>query len=312
MQIVFTSDNNYLRYLGVTICSICENNADEDIVFHVVLSGQVQEPGKEYLKGIVSKYGKQLHFYPIHNDLLDILPAGKPGQPMHISTAAYYRLFLASILPESVDKVIYLDCDLIVEGSLKPMWETDMSGCPIAAVTDMDAASLERYRRLRYPVRYGYFNSGVLLINLKYWREHDCQKAFEDFIHKHLDRIVYHDQDVLNCVFQTDKKELPIRFNLQEAGLYTRVNLSWEYDDQLEEAIRKPVIVHYTTGQKPWNAGCTHPWKGLWYKYLAKTGITDFTPVKKKAKKLSVMGRIRKIMVKFGLVEPLFEYRKDI
>jgi len=312
MHIAFTSDNNYLRYLGVTMCSVCENNPQEQIRFHVVLSGEVQDEGRQYLEGIAAKYGAQLSFYPIHNDLLDILPAGKAGQPMHISTAAYYRLFLASILPADVDKVIYLDCDLLVIGSLRPMWDTDMTDCPIAAVTDMDAASLERYRRLRYPMKYGYFNSGVLLINLKYWRDNDCQKQFEQFINDHLDRIVYHDQDVLNFVFRDSKKELPIRFNLQEGGLYTRVNLSWEYDDQLEDAIKHPVIVHYTTGQKPWNTGCTHPWKSLWYTYLAKTGLTNFTPVRKKAKKTSFMGRVRKLMVKMGLVEPLYEYRKDI
>lgn len=312
MHIVFTSDDNYLRYLGVTMCSVCENNADVELEFHVVLSGQVSDEGRDYLVGIASKYARKVNFYPIRNGLLDILPAGKAGQPAHISTAAYYRLFLASILPERVEKVIYLDCDLVVVGSLRPMWETDMSGCPIGAVTDMDAASLERYRRLRYPVRCGYFNSGVLLINLRYWRREGSQGLFEDFINAHLDRIVYHDQDVLNYVFRDNKKELPIKFNLQEGGLYTRVNLSWEYDDQLEEAIKNPVIVHYTTGRKPWNTGCTHPWRGLWYEYLDKAGVRDFKPVRKKAKKKTMKGRIRDLAVKLGLVEPLYEYRKNL
>lgn len=311
MQIVFTSDNNYLPYLGVAMCSVCENNREEEITFHVVLSGEVKEEGKQYLEGICDRYGKQLRFYPIHNDLLKILPAGEAGQPMHISNAAYYRLFLASILPEDIDQVLYLDCDLIVEKSLLPLWNTDMTDCPVAAVPDMDEAVLDKYRRLRYSPSLGYFNSGVLLINLKYWREHNCQGQFEQFVAEHLDRIVYHDQDVLNVVFRENKKVLPIKFNVQEAALYTRVNISWEYDEQLEEALKDPVIIHYTTWKKPWNVGCSHPWKSEWYRYLRIAGLKDFKPVKKEGK-TSLYGRIRKLMVKVGLLEPLYRYRTDV
>lgn len=312
MQIVFTSDNNYLRYLGVAMCSICENNRGEEICFHVILSGEVQDEGKQYLEEICGRYGKGIKFYPIHNELLKVLPAGEAGQPAHISNAAYYRLFLSSILPEDVDKVLYLDCDLIAVRSLVSLWDTDMADCPVAAVPDMDEAALDKYRRLQYPPALGYFNSGVLLVNLKYWREHDCQGQFENYIAEHLDRIVYHDQDVLNVVFCRNKKVLPIKFNVQEAALMTRVNISWEYDEQLEEALKEPVIIHYTTWKKPWNEGCEHPWKSEWYKYLDITGVKDFKQVKKPAAKVSMMARVRMLMVRLGLLEPVYQYRCDV
>ena len=312
IDIVFTSDNNYLRYQGVTICSICENDRDADIRFHVVLSGEVTDEGKNYLQEICCRYGKSLFFYPIHHELLGVLPAGESGQPVHISGAAYYRLFLASILPDTIDRVLYLDCDLIAMHSLAPLWNWNIDGCPVAAVPDMDEAVLDKYRRLRYPTAHGYFNSGVLLINLKYWREHNCQGMFEHYVSEHLDRIVYHDQDVLNAIFHDSKCVLPIRFNVQEAALYTRVNISWEYDEQLAEALKDPLIVHYTTWQKPWIEGCSHPWKDLWYKYLRIVGTGDFKPVKMPRRKVSLMGRARNIMVKFGLLEPMYQFRRDL
>lgn len=311
MHIVFTTDNNYVRYLAVSMCSICESNRNADLTFHVVLSGEVSSQNKALVSDLAKKYDANIVFYSIDNDLLSILPAGKEGQPGHISVAAYYRLFLASILPESLDKVIYLDCDLIVEGSLEQMWETDISGHPVAAVPDMTESDLIHYRQLKYSPKLGYFNSGVLLINLKYWRENDCQGMFETFVNEHLDRIVYHDQDVLNYVFRESKILLPIKYNVQEGALYERVNISWEYDEQLEEALKSPGIIHYTTGQKPWNTGCKHPWKSEWYKYLELAGIKDFEPVKKKTKK-TAMQIIRELFVFLGIVEPLFSYRKDL
>lgn len=298
--------------MGVTMCSICENNRGEELSFHVVLSGEVSEERKLFVQGIAQKYGADIKFYPINNDLLDVLPAGKDGQPDHISVAAYYRLFLASILPTDIDKVIYLDCDLIDAGSLKDLWDTDIAKYPIAAIPDMTEADLIHYRQLKYSPKLGYFNSGVLLVNLKYWRENQCQNQFESFIHDYIDRIVYHDQDVLNYIFRENKIILPLKYNVQEGALYERVNISWEYDEQLEEALSNPVIIHYTTGQKPWNTGCKHPWKSEWYKYLEKLEIKDFKPVKKKGPKKTTFQLLRELMVKAGVVEPLFQYRKDL
>ena len=312
MNIVLTSDNNYLTYLGVTICSICENNRGEELAFHVILSGEVAEAGKEFLCEITGRYGAALQFYAIDENLLCNLPVFETGQPGHISKAAYYRLFLASILQENIDKVLYLDCDLVVTKPLGSLWDTDIEGCPLAAVPDMTEHDLIHYSKLRYSPKLGYFNSGVMLVNLKYWRENDCQKQFENFVSEHLDRIVYHDQDVLNYVFRETKMLLPIKYNVQEGALYERVNISWEYDEQLEEALRGPVIIHYTTGQKPWNKGCKHPWKDEWYKYLEKAGVKDFKPVEKKGPRKSAMQIARQALVRLGLLEPLYKYRNGI
>lgn len=312
MDIAFTSDNNYLTYLGVTLCSICENNRGTQLNFHIIMSDKITSGKEKILYDISNRYNASLNLYSISEDLFMSFPLTKSENINHISLATYFRLYLSEILPNSIDKVLYLDCDIICNGSIMGLWNTDIRNVAVGVVPDMDEANLNIYRRLRYPVMLGYFNAGVLLVNLEYWRSNKVREECLAYIDANADTLLYNDQDVLNYVFRNMKTLLPIKYNVQESALYERVNISWEYDEQLEEALRNPVIIHYTTGQKPWNTGCKHPWKSEWYKYLEKSGIDDFKPIKTKRPKKTAFQVLRELMVKVGIVESLFRYRKDL
>lgn len=191
LNIVLSTDNNYVMPTGILMCSVCVNTPCK-IAFFVLTGKGFSEKSKSLMQQSVKGYDASVVFLPVPENLESLLPMGKPGQPQYITVATYYRLFLQDILPESIDKVLYLDGDIVCRSSLLPLWNTDIEGKPVAAVYEIENND-HRYERLCYDEKDGYFNAGVLLINLKYWREHDVQARFFNYLNNHSDRIIYHD-----------------------------------------------------------------------------------------------------------------------
>ena len=205
------------------------------------------------------------------DNLFSDFPIGKSYQTDHVgsSMATYYRLFLSRVLSDNIEKVIYLDGDILVMDSLQGLWNIDMSEKAIAAVPDSYNNDITHYNRLRYSQEQGYFNAGVLLINLKYWREHKVENIFLDYVINYPERLACHDQDVMNYVFKDVKIELPIKYNmLNEYWFDVRYSLiSWEYEQQILDGQKNPVIIHFTCIPKPWYKNCKHPYKKMFEKY---------------------------------------------
>ena len=267
MDIVACTDKRNVMPTGVMMISVCENNPEVDIHFHLVTDTDVSTSQCNDLKELLASYkGKAITFYPIPLNMID---NQFPNIDKRIPRTAYYRLFLSALLPEKVDKVLYFDGDIIVRHSLTELWNTDVSGHALAAVPDMREGVIDRYNRLKYSPSWGYFNSGMLLINLKYWREHHALERFLDCIQKHHAQLVYHDQDVLNDVFHEQKIMLPIKFNFQHGHLWKEPLYDyWKYEQQVLEARKDPVIIHYTGG-KPWTKYIKYhnPYSSSFYKY---------------------------------------------
>lgn len=197
-------------------------------------------------------------------ELFKNFPMSESYQTGHLSSmATYYRLYMTEVLPSFVSKVLYLDGDIIVRDSLKLLWNTDISGVAVAAVTDTANNTMMPYDFLRYSPSLGYFNAGVLLINLDYWRENRVLDTFLQFVREHPERLHSHDQDVLNYCFRNAKITLPIKYNVMtEFSKKDAHNwLSWEYEEQLEEAQKHPVIVHFAVAPKPWHSDCPNPYR---------------------------------------------------
>ncbi len=269
MDIVVCTDINYIMPCGIMMTSLCENNKDELITFHFIINDTVTPPFKEQLTKIAKFYSKEIEFITMDDNELKGLPI-----PLKRYTASvYYRMFLAKILPLDIHKVLFLDGDIIIRRSLIPLWETDISDVAIGAIPDMGDANMEFYNRLQYDSSKGYFNGGVLLINLDYWRTHDVLERLLDYLAKYPSRIVLNDQDVMNVVLQDEKRNLPLKFNMQEGYLYSHnSNFEWgKYGDELNEALTTPTIIHYTHKIKPWYKECPHPYKDEYLKYKEMT-----------------------------------------
>ncbi len=273
MDIAICLDKNFVIPSGIMMTSVCENNRSENICFHIV-SADLTEEGKEDLREIAERYQAGINFYPIDDKLTARLPIGQKWQSYHMqSIASYYRLFLSSILPENIEKIIYLDGDIIVNSSLRELWETDMEGYGMAAVPDVLFCRDYHSSRLGYEQSKGYCNAGVLLLNLKYWRENEIEKACLDFVESSAEKIICHDQDVLNWIFRDRKILLDLTYNVQQDFLYSKKHqkLTEEFSTQLDAAQKSPVIIHYIYGIKPWHKECLHPYRDKYLKYRALT-----------------------------------------
>ncbi|MDR1623925.1 MAG: glycosyltransferase family 8 protein [Tannerellaceae bacterium] len=270
IHIACNIDTRFTTHCAVTLVSLFENNKTSDICVHIIASG-LPDADQEILKNLAVRYGNEVRFYFPPSDLLSSFSIKKCGK--RISMAAYYRCMLSVILPEQLDKVLYLDCDIVVLGDIMELWETDMSTCGVACVDDISKDEDERYERLHYDKSYSYFNSGVLLINLSYWREHEVDKQCVRYFRTYPERILFNDQDLLNVVLYKDKVFVPLKWNMQD-GFY-RYGIEKKVSDwpAFRQALLHPVILHYTN-KKPWNYDSMHPLKGEYYNYL------DMTPWK--------------------------------
>lgn len=299
MNIVCCTDHNYVMPTGVMICSACVNHSNCRINFHVICNKDVTDEDKNDLTNIVRQYHHSICFYPVEFEIPSSFTINRGRQPKHITISAYYRLFLAQILPQKIDKVLYLDCDIIVRHSLEEMYNTDIKNYAVGVVTDMGDGSLLFYSYLRYSPKYGYFNSGVLLINLSYWRNKNLLQDFIDFATQYPERVILHDQDIMNFVLKDQKKQLPLTYNFQHGFLFEELGISWEYEEELKETIKNPYILHFT-GKKPWVKGCDHPYRDEFIKYKELT-IWKETPLWK-APKTTWRMQIKKILVSWGLM----------
>lgn len=292
MNIAFSTDNNYLQYCLIAICSICENNKGEELNFYI-LNKSLSDSNKCLLNDFIKKYEKvSVQYLQVQESDIKDLPIGRSDQiNKYVSIETYFRLFLANLLPESVEKIIYLDCDIIVRKSLLDLWNVDLTGKAIAGITDSSTYKVSTYNRLRYNPKIGYFNGGVLVLNLKYWRENNCFNEFMDFIKNYPERIVWHDQDVLNYVLRNNKIHLSFEFNLQDELLNPEEETTMLYTDfeEMYKAGKDPVIIHYSSRRKPWFVECDSPYKNEYFKYRALTPFKNAQLLKRKLNKKEII-----------------------
>jgi lipopolysaccharide biosynthesis glycosyltransferase len=311
MDIVVCTDHRFVMPTGVMMYSLCSNNPEADVTIHVLIDDNVTEKDKEDLTTTISRFpnGKVL-FYNVDLSLLPAFPSLEKRQG-EISKAAYYRLMLSEILPESVHKVLYMDGDLIVRGSLSPLWDTDLTGYAIAAVPDGVGGDIEIFNRLRYPFEIGYFNSGVMLVNLDYWREHAVINEFYDFIKTRAEDIALWDQDVLNFVFQDRKTSLPIKYNFTSGFLFKPPKFDyWKNEKEFKEALQNPVVVHFA-GDKPWYVyqRVPHPFTSTWMLYQNQT-LWKGVMWEKRSMKLRIVNFISDTLRRFRVIPQVhtFDY----
>lgn len=301
MDIVACTDKWFVMPTGVMMYSVCVNNPEVDIVFHVIHDDSVTSKDRRDLEETVTVFeGKSITFYHVDVTKFPCFPNITVG--MAITQATYYRLMLSEILPKTIRKVLYLDGDMIIRHSLLPLWNTDLKDYAVGAVPGSES-NPEHYHRLNYPSQLGYFNAGVLLVNLEYWREHDVVKDFMCILQKFPDKLLFHDQDVLNAAFSENKVILPIKYNLHSAFLRKLPKYDYKkYVKEVEEARKNPVIVHFIA-EKPWiiySRQPKHPFASTFFKYQSQTKWNG-VKIDKRPFKLRAINYVGDMLRKYGL-----------
>lgn len=254
-NICLSCDNNYAQYAGVVIASILLNSDDKSFFNFYILDGNIEQENKDKIEKLKEIKNFNLNFISIDENLFEVYK--KIGTHSYISLSAYYRLKLASLLPK-IDKVLYLDCDVIVSSDLTELFETDISEYYAAGVKDIAVNSSGYVPKLEKGNIY--FNSGVLYFNLDKIRKDNIESEFEKYTIENFDKIRVGDQEIINVVCQGKIKELSSTWNVQSSNFVNRSDYT-----------KNPNIVHYVGRNKPWKFGSINYWKNLYFNVLEKT-----------------------------------------
>lgn len=259
-NIVCNIDANYYKHCAAMLASLFVNNREDRFTVYI-LAMEVPSGQKEKLTEFVESYGNRVAFLDIDKKRVSHFPIYKHDYP---TLAAYLRLFIPLYLPQDVKKALYVDCDVIFEGSIGELYDTDLSAYVLAGVPD---APNESPARLGYDSKEGYFNSGLLLLNVEWLRGMQFTEKALAYIRDHKDRIVFHDQDVMNALLHGTVFFLPLKWNLLDCYYRNPPFIAEKNLAELEACKHHPVVVHFSGPLKPWHFGCHHPLRHLYFKY---------------------------------------------
>lgn len=250
--ILLTLDSNYIQPAFVLIESIRRTNVTiwRDIEIKAVLTDGSQE-SRARLEAL-SADGTKIEVIDFME--VDVSLATSTREDMkRVGPAGLARLYLDRFVPQTCEKLLYLDCDVLCLGSIADLLNTNMHGYTIAAVQDARARYFEDYGGLpgvhlyqNLSLKDPYFNSGVMLVNVARWRRRDIERNCIEYLRATQQNLRYCDQDALNVASHGDWKALDQKWNYMSY---------WELDDGSQEDVR---LVHFIDSSKPWQETFPH------------------------------------------------------
>ncbi|CEN55999.1 glycosyltransferase family 8 protein [Candidatus Methylopumilus turicensis] len=269
-NIVFASDRGYLPHLSVALASLIDSNSEVTLNIYII---NTDIKSDEWLNLIGLDTQRRHTFFNAQindNELVDLVTN------YHFTKANYYRLFIDDIVP--FDKALYIDSDVLVNGSLAGLWNTNVDDFYLAAVEE--PGFFTRHNDLEMDLNAKYFNSGVMLLNLNAWRKNEVRKRVLEFVRRKPEAIQYVDQCGLNSIVNGNWLSVSPKYNMQNAILdmekHAR-NAHYDFDD-IDYAVTSPVVIHFTGSSKPWHLLNKHPFKKKYWNYLRQTTYKRFIP----------------------------------
>lgn len=251
-HVTCSTDDNYLQHCVAMLCSLYENNRNSHFCLHLLVNSLSQD-GRNIISELGKRYDNETIVHEIDESLVENLSMNTwavfNGKNMY-SIATYYRIFLPSILPEIVDKILYLDCDVIVLDDVSELYHLNMEGYGIAAVKDASPFDSYHRNKMGLGLQHSAFCAGVMMINLAYWRENKCQEKLLEYSSRKWDNAYLQDQDALNYVFRDRWLVLPYKWGKTPCSIVPFDNDQKSYD--CYEYAYKPSIIHYSSHTKPW------------------------------------------------------------
>lgn len=269
MNLLFTVNDSYAPWASVLLSSILSNN--EQMSFDVyVISIDISLHNIKKLTRQLEAAGSQLHIIRMSSQQMRELEAITNLSTSGLNINYNLRLALDSALPADIDKILYLDTDMIVNGSLKEL-DNFIFKPNVGAAVVQDVVRLNDYQRLSFShVTDRYFNSGMLLINLHFWRAHEVGKKCLEYLASHPNSPMP-DQDALNTVLRGKVDYIHPRYNFltlfcaRDEELRKRV--SFRQLTQIREVACTPTIIHFVNVNKPWFLSFKIPFKEVWRRY---------------------------------------------
>ncbi len=262
MNILVTLNSYYLNPLKVMLKSLFINNPRESFDIYIMHSS-LTESELQQLEANISKEGHRLHVICMEGDYFKDAPV-----VMHYSKEMYYRLLASKFLPSELDRILYLDPDILIINKIRELYDTPLEACLFAAAYH-DRVSVKSINRLRlrpYDIE-AYYNSGVLLFNLELQRKVIDEKEIFEFVEKNKNTLILPDQDVLNALYSKSIRPVDeIRYNYDPRYYnYYKLVSNGKYD--MEYIIYNTAIIHFCGKQKPWKKHYSGKFHSLYKHY---------------------------------------------
>ena len=266
INIAYCVDNNYIKYCATSLYSILSNvNKNQNLSVFILHDGSIEQQNFNKYNLIFKEFKNcKIKFIKVEKNKFADFPLNRN----YISFTTYFRLKIYDFIPNDIDKILYIDCDTIINKSIIELWKIELKENLLAAADD--EGGITQIRRLRLPDTYRYFNAGVILFNVKQMRN---EKIYNKFVSNYfLNRysITLQDQDILNLTCVNRVKYIDLAWN-SNSRLYRFNELERAYNDETaKNAAFCPFILHFTDKDKPWQIKCNHPLKKIYFFYSDK------------------------------------------
>ncbi len=275
LNILYASNDGFARHLGTSMCSLFDRNKKALEITVYVLSLGLCAENREKLQQIADQYRRKLVILEL-GDIRERFDFAVDTGGYDISIMG--RLFLGEMLPESVDRVLYLDCDTVVVQSLAKIWKEDLRGAVLGAVMEPTIYTAVK-ESIGLGPEDGYYNSGMLLVDVKRWREERVQEQLLQFLKDKGGALFASDQDLINgalkgrihtlmpeCNFFPNYRYFSYETLVKHAPSYRAVP-----KEEFRRAKKQPRIIHYMGDERPWIRGNWNHYRLAYEKYLAMT-----------------------------------------
>lgn len=265
-NIVFAFDEGYVQHFCVAYCSLLTHNSLLKFKTYILYSELTNET-KKILNIFAESFEQEIEFKYIDDTVFSELSTG-----YHFKKSNYYRLLIPEVI--HVDKILYLDSDIIINSSIQELLEIEISDHYLAAVGE---GRFDRHEELKMANDAKYFNSGVMLINLQKWVDSKLHKKAIRFAKENPQAVKFVDQCALNSIVNGAWLPLKPIWN-QQAAFFEDINFAYFTKEEIGNALNNPAIIHYTGSSKPWHYMNKHPYKKLYWHYLKKTPYRNYIP----------------------------------
>lgn len=271
LNICLSSDNNYVQHMAVTILSLMNNHIDNELYIYV-LDTDISEENKTKILSLVNN-NTHIIFKKINEDLFKKYNFSEKS---HFTSAIFNRFKIPEFFSD-LDRVLYMDVDIVVMQNLSAFYNMNMDGKALAMIADWNENICKKNVNVEK-----YYNSGVMLFDIKKCLELDVYSLLMNGLKNNKLNLKMPDQDIINLTCQNIIKPVDFIYNTQIHPNLSD-NIKW-----ITENINKVKILHYTSQQKPWKPKFV-PFEEYYFRYLL------LTPWKENINALIFRKKLRKI-----------------
>jgi len=313
ISVAIATNALYARHATITLFSLCQNNPAESMNLYVLCAG-LDAASRRNIEESLSEFDHaRVSFIDVDDSLLHGLETGFQGRRDRTN---YFRLLLPQLLGEVTDKIVYLDSDVVVVGEIRSLWDQVIDEYYFAAVENPWHRLAGRHSRVGLEADAPYFNSGLMLLNLKKMQNVDQVRRIARIKADEQLRLMRgSDMDLLNAMFKTGWLKLEPKWNVNNTHLFL---VEFYMESRMESAeylftdspraicaaVANPSIIHFTGLPKPWESSCAHPLKGLYWLYHEQTRWRG-TPMLKGHSLISLRERLIRLFIGIQRLIPL-------